>query len=115
MKQQIVGGIHHHVIECMMTRELVCDEISVGDNWEVRSISIRTHQWVWDSPQFAHTHCGRCHIHCHICANRNDPDMRNTLHMNEIAQLGVNTPSQSTLTTHVGQAPEIIPLIREDP
>jgi len=47
-----------HQVNSLMAEELVCDEIAVVDNRSIFSISIHSHQWVWDSLHAAHTNCG---------------------------------------------------------
>lgn len=68
-----MGRIRHQVDRCLMTKELICDEIAVGDNREVRSVSIHTHQR--DSPHPAHAHCGQCLVHYQICTKQKNPDI----------------------------------------
>lgn len=72
--------MHHQANSCLMTNELICDEIAVGDNRELWSVFIHTHHRVWDSLHSAHAHCGGCPVHYQVCAKENNPDIINCNH-----------------------------------
>lgn len=76
-----VGRINHLITRRRMTKELVWDEVFVGDNWKLNSLFIHMHQWVWYSPQPGQTQCDWCHVLHQIYDDKGDADLTTGSHV----------------------------------